>query len=100
LFAAMGFYPVNPASGEYMIGSPLYRGIALKLENGRTFRIEARNNSEKNIYIQSATLNSRPLDIPVVTWDQIQSGATLVFQMGPNPSQWADGWRPAPVPVN
>jgi predicted alpha-1,2-mannosidase len=100
LFAAMGFYPVNPASGEYMIGSPLYRGIALKLENGRTFRIEARNNSEKNVYIQSATLNGRPLDIPVVTWDQIQSGATLVFQMGPNPSQWADGWRPAPVPVN
>jgi predicted alpha-1,2-mannosidase len=99
LFTAMGFYPVNPASGEYMIGSPLYRGISLKLDNGKTFRVEAENNSETNVYIQSATLNNKPLDIPVITWEQIQSGATLHFVMGPQPSQWGSKWKPTLISV-
>jgi predicted alpha-1,2-mannosidase len=98
LFTAMGFYPVNPASGEYMIGSPLYRSISLKLANGKTFRVEAENNSEINMYIQSATLDNEPLDIPVITWEQIQSGATLHFVMGPQPSMWGSKWRPALIP--
>jgi len=98
LFTAMGFYPVNPASGDYMIGSPLYRGMSLKLANGKTFHVEAENNSATNVYIQSATLDGRPLNIPVLTWEQIQSGATLHFVMGPKPSQWGSQWRPAPIP--
>ncbi len=99
LFTAMGFYPVNPASGDYMIGSPLYKSMALRLANGRTFRVEAADNSGQNVYIQSATLNDKPLTIPLITWEQIQSGATLRFRMGPKPSHWGSGWRPAPVPV-
>jgi predicted alpha-1,2-mannosidase len=95
LFTAMGFYPVNPASGDYMIGSPLYRSMSLKLANGRTFRVIADNNSTANIYIQSATLNGKSLNIPVLTWEQIQSGATLHFVMGSKPSHWASTWRPA-----
>ena len=59
LFTAMGFYPVNPASGEYMIGSPMYREISLTLANGKTFRVEASNNSAENVYIQSASLNGK-----------------------------------------
>ena len=98
LFTAMGFYPVNPASGEYMIGSPLYRRIGLKLGNGKTFSVEAENNSEANVYIQSATLNNKPLDIPVITWEQIQSGAALHFVMGAQPTQWGSKWRPASIP--
>jgi predicted alpha-1,2-mannosidase len=98
LFTAMGFYPVNPASGEYMIGSPLYRGISLKLDNGKSFRVEAENDSAANVYIQSATIDSKPLDIPVITWEQIQSGATLHFVMGPKPSLWGSRWRPTPIP--
>jgi predicted alpha-1,2-mannosidase len=98
LFTAMGFYPVNPASGDYMIGSPLYRGISLKLDNGKTFRVEAENNSETNVYIQSATLDDKPLEIPVITWEQIQSGTTLHFVMGPRPSPWGSKWRPALIP--
>jgi predicted alpha-1,2-mannosidase len=100
LFTAMGFYPVNPASGDYMIGSPLYKRIAIKLSNGRTFQVEAEDNSQENVYIQSATLDGRRLNIPVITWEQIQSGAILRIQMGPKPSRWASEWRPAPVPVN
>ena len=95
----MGFYPVNPASGDFMIGSPMYKSMALRLGNGKTFRVEAANNSAENVYIQSATLNGAPLTIPLITWEQIQSGATLRFNMGPKPSNWGSTWRPAPVPV-
>ncbi len=101
LFTAMGFYPVNPASGEYMIGSPLYQGMSIRLANGKTFHVEAEDNSERNIYIQSATLNGDPLQVPLITWEQIQAGGTLHFRMGPNPSRWAASWRPEthPQPV-
>jgi predicted alpha-1,2-mannosidase len=95
LFTAMGFYPVNPASGQYMIGSPMYEGISLKLASGKTFRVEASNNSPENVYIQSATLNGKPLDIPLITWEQIQAGGVLRFVMGQKPSQWASKWRPS-----
>src|SRR5260370_27756113 len=81
LFTAMGFYPVHPARGEYMLGSPMYQQISLSLANGKTFRVEASNNSAENVYIQSATLNGKPLDIPVIMWEQIQAGGTLHFVM-------------------
>jgi predicted alpha-1,2-mannosidase len=97
LFTAMGFYPVNPASGEYMIGSPMYERMSLKLANGKTFTVEAEGNSAANVYIQSATVDGRALDVPVISWEQIQSGATLRFVMGPKPSKWASGWRPEAI---
>jgi putative alpha-1,2-mannosidase len=81
-----------------MIGSPLYPRISLKLGNGKTFRVEAENNSATNVYIQSATIDNKPLDIPVITWEQIQSGASLHFVMGPHPSKWGSKWRPALIP--
>jgi predicted alpha-1,2-mannosidase len=97
LFTAMGFYPVNPASGEYMIGSPLYTRISLRLGNGKIFSVEAENSSAENVYIQSATLDGKPLTVPVITWEQIQSGARLRFVMGAHPSAWASHWRPTPT---
>ena len=98
LFTAMGFYPVNPASGEYMIGSPMYSRMSIRLQNGKTFRIEADNASPSNLYIQSAMLDGKPLNEPLITWQQIQSGATLKFSMGPKPSRWGSDWQPAPIP--
>ncbi len=100
LFTAMGFYPVNPASGDYMIGSPMLPEIALTLANGNTFHVEAANNSAQNVYIQSATLNGQPLDVPYITWEQIQAGGTLHFVMGPKPTKWASQWRPALIAAN
>jgi predicted alpha-1,2-mannosidase len=100
LFTAMGFYPVNPASGEYMIGSPMYGQISLTLANGNTFHVEASNNSAENVYIQSASLNGKSLDIPVITWEQIQAGGTLHFVMVPKPSEWGSKWRPALISAN
>ena len=95
LFTALGFYPVNPASGEYMIGSPLYARMTLRLADGKLLDVTADNNSATNLYIQSATLNGKPLMVPVITWEQIQAGASLHFVMGPQPSTWGSTWRPA-----
>ncbi|MEG9434162.1 GH92 family glycosyl hydrolase [Terriglobus sp. ADX1] len=95
LFTALGMYPVNPASGDYMIGSPMYGRMSLKLANGKAFTVIADNNSHSNVYIQSATLNGKPLDKPVITWEQIQSGATLHVVMGAQPSKWASAWHPS-----
>jgi len=100
LFTALGFYPVNPASGEYMIGSPMFPQMSLAVANGKTFRIESQGNSPSNVYIQSATLNGRELDIPVITWEQIQAGGVLHFEMGPKPSKWGSTWKPSPITVN
>jgi predicted alpha-1,2-mannosidase len=97
LFTAMGFYPVNPASGEYMIGSPMFGRMSLRLANGKTFTVVAKNNSETNLYIQSARLNGKTLEKPVLTYSEILQGATLEFVMGARPSQWASKWRPVPI---
>jgi len=97
IFTAMGFYPVNPASAEYMIGSPLFRHMTLKLPNGRRFEISAANNSAENVYVQSATLQGKPLTIPIVTYAQIEAGGKLEFAMGPQPSTWASSWRAKPI---
>jgi len=97
IFTALGFYPVNPASGDYMIGSPLFTKMSLRLASGKTFSVTAENNSAGNVYIQSATLNGRPLTTPVLRWEDIMSGASLRFVMGPSPSRWAADWKPAPL---
>jgi len=98
LFTALGFYPVTPASGDYMIGSPLFSRMSLKLANGNNFTVKAANNSEKNVYIQSAALNGKPLSMPVISYEQILGGGTLDLVMGPAPSTWASDWMPTPLP--
>jgi len=95
VFSAMGFYPLNPVSAQYLIGSPLFARTTLELPNGKRFVISAQNNSVANVYIQSASLNGKPLDMPIVTHQQILAGGKLDFVMGPQPSQWAAGWKPA-----
>jgi len=96
VFTAMGFYPVNPASAQYMIGSPLFTRTILHLPNGKHFEISAANNSADHPYIQSARLNGRPLAQPFITHQQIESGGKLEFTMGPRPSRWAADWVPGP----
>jgi predicted alpha-1,2-mannosidase len=95
LFTAMGFYPLNPASGEYLIGSPLFGKMTLKLAGGKTFSVVAENNSATNVYVQSATLNGKALEVPVISYREIVRGGTLKFVMGPKPSTWGAGWKPA-----
>jgi predicted alpha-1,2-mannosidase len=91
--SAMGFYPVDPSSDVYVLGSPVFDDVKLRLGNGRTFEIVARNNSPTNIYIQSATMNGRSWTKPWFRHADIAQGATLVLQMGPRPNT---AWGSAP----
>jgi predicted alpha-1,2-mannosidase len=94
IFTAMGFYPVNPASAQYMIGSPLFARVILNLPNGKRFEIAAAHNSPDHPYIQSARLNGKPLTAPLIAHQQIEAGGRLEFEMGSAPSSWAVGWKP------
>ncbi|MFK2901952.1 GH92 family glycosyl hydrolase [Dyella jejuensis] len=98
IFTAMGFYPLNPASAHYVIGSPLFTRVTLNLPNGKRFDITAANNSSQNVYIQSVTLNGQALDEPLISYAQIEAGGTLAFVMGPKPSHWAAHWHPQALP--
>ncbi|MBF4493163.1 GH92 family glycosyl hydrolase [Flavobacterium sp. MR2016-29] len=87
VFSSMGLYPMNPASGEYEIGSPIFEKATINLEGGKTFVIEAENVSDKNFYIQSATLNGAVFDKTVITHKQITEGGILHFVMGATPNK-------------
>src|SRR5579863_6835793 len=100
IFTALGFYPLNPVSGDYMIGSPLFRKVTVELPNGKRLIVSAPKNSETNLYIQGARLNGAPLDVPLITYAQIEAGGLLEFDMGPSPSQWASKWRATPLPAS
>jgi predicted alpha-1,2-mannosidase len=88
VMSAMGFYPVNPCGGIYLIGSPLLESFTINLENGKQFRITANGLSKDNIYIQSVRLNGQPMDNVWITHNAIVSGGTLEFEMGAKPSKW------------
>ena len=87
VFSAMGFYPVNPVSGEYEIGTPLFPEMRLNLSNGKTFTVLAPNVSRENIYIQSVKVNGQPYDKSYITHQQIVDGATVEFVMGNQPGE-------------
>jgi len=87
VFSAMGFYPVTPASNIYVIGSPIFEDVEIHLENKKTFSIKTENNSDKNIYIQSAKLNGKSLDRSYITHNEIMDGGVLEFVMGENPNK-------------
>ncbi len=95
--SAMGFYPVDPSTDEYIIGSPLFDKVTLLLGNGKKLEILARNNSSSHMYIQSATLNGKPWNKTWFSYADIKDGAVLVLNMGPNPNaSWGSASDAAP----
>ena len=88
VFSAMGFYPVNPADGRYIIGSPLLDDCTLKLAGNKEFRIRTIRKSPEDIYIQSVTLNGKKHKDFFITHQDIMNGGTMVFKMGKKPSGW------------
>jgi len=92
----MGFYPVNPAGGIYIFGSPLLEEVEMNLENGNKFKITAHNLSEKNIYIQSVKLNGKAYKNVWIKHEDIVKGGTLEYTMGSKPSKWGLKTRPVP----
>jgi predicted alpha-1,2-mannosidase len=107
VFSALGFYPVNPVSGVYIIGSPVVTKAVLHMDHqkyhGKTFTVVAADNSPKNVYIQSASLNGKPLARAWLKHEEITSGGTLKLVMGPKPNmEWgrgADVRPPATMPA-
>ena len=87
VFSAMGIYPVDPVSGEYEIGTPLFPETRVNLANGKTFTILAPNVSRENIYIQSVKVNGKAYDKSYITHQQIMDGATVEFEMGNQPGE-------------
>ena len=97
VFSSLGFYPVTPGFPVYNIGSPIFSDIKVKVGNGKIFHIIAKNCSEQNKYIQSATLNGKPLDRPWISHEDVVNGATLVLVMGSRPNkEWGSGVDAAP----
>lgn len=85
VFSAMGFYPVDPISGQYEIGSPIFPEVKMYLANGKTFVVRAENVSDENIYIQSVTVNGQPYSKSYITHEMIMQGDTIHFVMGNKP---------------
>ena len=87
IFSALGFYPVTPGIPAYEIGTPLLPSATLHLKSGRTFRIRTENAGAANPYVQSATLNGKPLERFWIRHSEILAGGELVFRMGPAPNR-------------
>jgi len=88
ILSSMGFYSVTPASNQYIIGTPLFPKATINLENDQQFTIVAHNISDSNKYIESATLNGKPLDRTFIYHNEVVEGGTLEFQMTNTPSSW------------
>jgi len=97
VWSIAGLYPANPASGEYIFGSPLADEITFYLAGDRPFTIRALNNSTGNPYIQSITLNGRPYEKTYIKHEELVKGGELVFEMGPKPNK-RFGNKPATWP--
>jgi predicted alpha-1,2-mannosidase len=93
VMSALGFYPVDPSSPDYILGSPVFDQATIHMESGKAFTIIARNNSAKNIYIQSATLNGKLWNKPWFDHADIAEGGRLVLTMGPQPNR---NWGASP----
>lgn len=87
ILSALGFYQVEPAGGKYIFGSPIINEATIKVKDGKTFKIIAKNNSATNKYIQSVTLNGKAYDKYYINFKDIEVGGTLEFVMGEKPSE-------------
>jgi predicted alpha-1,2-mannosidase len=97
VFSSMGFYPVNPANGVYVLGSPAVNSAIIPVSKGKTFKLTAVNNSKSNIYIQSATYNGKAYTKSFITHEMIMQGGELKLYMSNSPSaRWGVALKDRP----
>ena len=89
ILSSVGLYQVDPVGGCFVIGSPLFDKATVNVGSGKTFTVVAKNNSDRNIYVQSARLNGKALKNSYIEFNDIRHGGTLELVMGPKPSKWA-----------
>jgi predicted alpha-1,2-mannosidase len=101
IFNVLGFYPVCPVNDQFIIGSPCAREATVRLSNGKTFRMEATNYAEKNVYIQSVTLNGKKWDKTYIPYNEIRGGGKITYVMGPKPNKkWGTAPDSKPVSIS
>ena len=96
VLSSIGLYQEEPAGGKYIIGSPLFNETSINVGDGKTFTVKAVNNSDENIYVQSATLNGKRYDKSYIDYRDIIAGGTLELVMGPKPSKWGTAKKNRP----
>ena len=86
IFSALGFYPVTPATDQYVLGAPLFKEATIHLENGKKIEIKASNNSAQNLYVKSLNINNQAYSKNWLSHKELQKGAVLDFQMDSKPN--------------
>jgi putative alpha-1,2-mannosidase len=81
LFSALGFYPVDPVSGDYVLGSPEVHQAVLQLGNGKELTVKAINQSPQHVYVKSVTFNGQPVQGFTLSHQQLMQGGELIFSM-------------------
>ena len=99
MFSALGFYPVCPATDQYVLGAPLFPKATLHLTSGHDVVLTAANNSAANRYLNQLTLNGQPYAHNWLSYTELLKGATLNFDMGATPNQQR-GTAPADAPYS
>ncbi|MDB4901458.1 MAG: hypothetical protein JWQ63_739, partial [Mucilaginibacter sp.] len=87
VFSAMGFYPVCPASDQYVLGAPLFKKLTINLENGKKVVINAPNNNDKNIFVKSMSVNGNSYDYNWLSHKMLMHGAIINFDMSSQPNK-------------
>ena len=87
IFACLGFYPVDPCSGEYVLGAPQAEEISINLKNGGRFTVLAKNFSKRNKYVKSVKLDGKPYSNKTIAHADIMRGGVLEFEMSPEPNR-------------
>ncbi|MDR6945306.1 GH92 family glycosyl hydrolase [Mucilaginibacter pocheonensis] len=99
VFSAMGFYPVTPASDQYVLGTPLFKKLTVNLENGKTITINAPNNSADNKYVSGLNINGKPYNFNWLSHKALLNGAELNFSMSATPNKQR-GTKASDVPYS
>lgn len=87
VFSAMGFYPVCPASGQFAVGTPLFKSVKVTLPDGKVFIVNAPDNSSENFYVRSMKVNGKSADRTFLTFDELSAGAVIDFSMSSEPDK-------------
>ncbi len=96
VMSALGFYPVCPGSGQYVVGSPLFDKATIHLNNGNDIIINAKGQNPSNCYVRSLHLDGAPYDKAFITFDQLRKGCTLDFEMGKPNKEWGSSIKARP----
>lgn len=88
VMSAMGIYPVNPVSGEYQIGTPMFPEMQIRFAENKVFKILAKNVSRENCYVKSVKLNGVALEKPFINHKDIMKGGVIEFTMTDKPTKW------------